>query len=418
MRRKRKDKEMPKEDISTQLENLKKGLAPGCGKVLREISCGAEFLSDFLVKHYIDSYIPEGGSKIKFITGHRGAGKTHLLQLLEMEADEKGFLTVSLTANEVWLHDFREIYLAILKRCDLSAILQGCADGIIREMGYNPEAIDQGKTLIDYLAERNEADPLSKSTIRTALRQRFTQNPAIDNCFAACSSLLVGDILGHPALEATERETILAFLYGDKTIKASQMRALGITPSKVTKYNARYLLRSLAELIHMSGYAGLLVTIDDLERLMNRSTDEVIRYSKMKREDAYESIRQMIDDIDSMHYLFFILSFDRELIDNESNGLKSYQALWMRIQNEIVSKRLNRFADILDLDRLADQVYTEEVLCEMSEKLAKVLTANGIPAAAVSKQEAAELEEASLYGSLGLPYLVNRKVLTGGADHV
>ena len=196
------------------------------------------------------------------------------------------------------------------------------------------------------------------------------------------------------------------------------MRAVGITPSKVTKYNARYLLRSLAELVHMSGFSGMLIAVDDLERLMNRSAEEVIRYTKMKREDAYESIRQLIDDIDNMHYLLFILSFDRELIDHESYGLKSYQALWMRIQNEIVSKRMNRFGDILDLDRLADQVYTPEILREMSEKLADVLASNGIPAAAISEADAEELEEAALYGSLGLPYLVNRKVLTGGADHV
>ena len=404
--------------ISAQLENLKKGLAPGRGALLQEITCGADFLTDFLRCHYLESYIPEGGSKIKLVTGHKGAGKTHMLQLLETEAEEKGFLTVSLTANEVWLHDFREIYLAVLKHCDLTAILRGCADTVIREMGYDPKAIPEKETLIDYLAGRNEADPLSKSTIRTALRQRFTQNPLMDNCFAACCALLVGDILGHPVLEASEREMILAFLYGDKTVRPSQMRAVGITPSKVTKYNARYLLRSLAELVHMSGYAGMLITVDDMERLMNRSTEELIRYTKTKREDAYESIRQLIDNIDSMHYLLFLLSFDRELIDNENYGLKSYQALWMRIQNEIVSKRLNRFADILDLDRLADQVYTPEVLCEMSEKLADVLTANGIPAAAISKAEAEELEEAALYGSLGLPYLVNRKVLTGGADHV
>ena len=409
---------MPGIETSAQLENLKKGLAPGRGELLREISCGVDFLTDFLAAHYLERYIPEGGSKIKFVTGHKGAGKTHLLQLLEEAAEEKGFLTVSFSADEVWLHDFREIYLAVLKRCGLPTILHGCADSIISEMGYDPNAIPKGKTLIDYLAERNEADPLSKSTIRAALRQRFTQNPLMDNCFAACCALLVGDILGHPVLEASERDMILAFLYGDKSVRPSQMRAVGITPSKVTKYNARYLLRSLAELVHMSGFSGMLIAVDDLERLMNRSAEEVIRYTKMKREDAYESIRQLIDDIDNMHYLLFILSFDRELIDHESYGLKSYQALWMRIQNEIVSKRMNRFGDILDLDRLADQVYTPEILREMSEKLADVLASNGIPAAAISEADAEELEEAALYGSLGLPYLVNRKVLTGGADHV
>lgn len=50
----------------------------------------------------------------------------------------------------------------------------------------------------------------------------------------------------------------------------------------------------------------------------------------------YSGLFVTIDDIDSMKYLMFVYAFDRELLDNENSGLKSYQALWMRIQNEIV----------------------------------------------------------------------------------
>ena len=409
---------MAADQFSSAVNNLRNGKAPGCGEILHRISCGTDPLVDFLSRHYLETYIPEGGSKIKFLTGRPGSGKTHLLQLLTDAAKEKSFLTVNLSANEVWLHDFREIYLSILKQCDLERILRRCAGGIIREMGYRPEEISTGKTFIDCLAERNEADPLSKSIIRSALRQRFTQNPVMDSCFAACCSLLVGDMLGYPALEASSRELILSFLYGDKTVKVSQLRSIGISPSKITKFNARHLLRSLAVLIHMSGYAGMFIAVDDMERLLNRSSEEWIRYTKTKREDAYESIRQLIDDIDSMQYLFFLLSFDRELIDNESCGLKSYQALWMRIQNEVVSKRFNCFADILDLDRYADEAYSAEILCSMSEKLADVFIAQGIPASPISAEDGKELMDAALYGNLGLPYLVNRKVIAGGANNV
>ena len=81
-------------------------------------------------------------------------------------------------------------------------------------------------------------------------------------------------------------------------------------------------------------------------------------YTKLKREDTYESIRQLIDDIDSLKHIMFVFAFDRELLDNDSAGIKSYQALWMRIQNEIISRRFNRFTDIVDMDRLAEQEYT------------------------------------------------------------
>lgn len=397
---------------------LRRGKAPGRGEILHEISCGVDDLTNFLATHYLEQYIPEGGSKIKFLTGRPGAGKTHVLQLLADEAEAKGFLTVELSADEVWLHDFRELYLAVLKKLDLSTILHGCADEIVREMGYDPTQIGAGKTFLDFLAERREADAISKSTIRGLLRKRFTQNPLLDNCFAGCCSLLTGNLLGYPTLDTAERELIRACLYGEKGVKNGQLRAMGISPARITKYNARHLLRSLSELVHQGGFAGLFITVDDLERLLVSGTENSIRYTRTKRDDAYESIRQLIDDIDSMQHLMLVFAFDRELIDNENAGMKSYQALWMRIQNEVISVRVNCFADILDLDRVADQEYTEEVLQEMSQKLSDVLLRNGVQAIPLNREQAGTLEEAAQYGGLGLPYLVNRKTLAGGDDHV
>lgn len=389
---------------------LKEGMVPADDGILKEISTGIEFLSDFIKKQYLEEYIPAGGSKIKFVTGRAGSGKTHFARLLEMHAREEQFQVVSFSAKDVWLHDFREIYLEILRQCDLEQILNGCAMQIVREMGYDPEQIEPGKTFMDFLSERQEADAISKGTIRSTLRTWFTKNPLLDNMFAGCCSLLTGGILGHPYIEPANRELILAFLHGDKTVKLSQMRALGLSPSRVTKYNARHMLRSLSEVIRLSGKNGLLILIDDVEVLMNRSNTSSIRYTKLRREDTYESIRQLIDDIDSMRYVMFFFCFDRALMDHENFGLKSYQALWMRIQNEVVGERFNRFADILDLDRLGDQIYTNKVLIEMSEKLCRVLERRGQTAQPVTEEIAAELIRRSEYGGIGLPYLVNRAV--------
>lgn len=390
---------------------LVNGQVPTDGALLKSITIGMDPLSDFIRDQYLADFIKRGGSKIKFVTGRQGSGKTHFSVVLTQAADESGYLTVAFSAKDVWLHDFKEIYLRIIREFDIEHVLKGCADRIIREMGYDPSSIDDGKTFMDYLSERGEADPIVRGEIRTALRQYFTRNPLLDNNFACCCSLLTGGILGHPVLETSSREMILAFLNGDKTVKLSHLRALGLSPSHITKYNARYLLRSLAEVVHLAGYAGLMVTIDDMEQVLNRSADKGLRYTKMRRDDTYESIRQLIDDIDNMHHILFLLAFDRELLDNENYGIKSYQALWMRIQNEVVSTRFNGFADIIDMDRYADAYYTEETLCEMSERLVKVLTHHGISARAIDTEGAKELVDRAHFGGLGLPWLVNRTVL-------
>ena len=154
----------------------------------------------------------------------------------------------------------------------------------------------------------------------------------------------------------------------------------------------------------MGGYSGLFVTIDDVEILTSRSSLEAVHYTKVKREDTYESIRQLIDDIDSMKNIMFVYAFDRELLDNENAGVKSYQALWMRIQNEIVGERFNRFADMIDMDQLAVQEYTPDVIVAMSESIASAQNSSLI--SPLSLKTAEQLVERARMGAVGVPRLV------------
>ncbi len=397
---------------SIALERLEKGLPPGRGAFLKKMTAGLDPLTAFLSDQYLDHYICLGGSKMKFVTGRSGSGKTHFSMRMLDEAADRGFITVSFSAKDVWLHDFREIYLEILRQCDIEHILQGCADQIVRELGYDPAQIGPGKSFMDHLSEKGEADPISRGEIRSALRTYFTKNPLLDNNFACCCSILTGGILGHPVLEPASRDLVLSYLYGDKSVKLGQLRTLGLSPSRVTKVNARHLLRSLAEVVHLAGYKGLIVSVDDLEMVMNRAAGSAMRYTKLRRNDAFESIRQLIDDIDNMRYIMFLFGFERGLMDNENTGFKTYQALWMRIQNEVVSTRFNRFADIIDLDRYAEESYTEDVLIEMSGKIARVLTDLGRSVKMLDREKAGELLERSKFGGIGLPYLVAREVLS------
>lgn len=404
---------MENENREQSLLSLQSGKAPESNSVLQEITVGLDSLTEFLTKHYLKTYIPEGGSKIKFVTGNPGSGKTHFTLWMRHEAEECGFLTVILSAKEVWMHDFREIYLQILRQCDIAHIVEECAKTAVRRMGHDPAAIPEGKKYVDLLSEMGENDAITRNALRQVLREMFVRNPLLDNTFAACCSMLTGDILGHPVLESGGREILLGWLNGDKTIKAAQMRSLGINPTPITKYNARHLLRSLGEVIHMGGYQGLLVSIDDMEILLNHGSADAMRYTKTRREDTYESIRQLIDDIDSMHYVFFLLSFDRELMDDENLGMKSYQALWLRVQNEIVSTRFNRFADIIDMDRYGDEMYTPEALCQMSEKLVQALSGEDQEKFPLNIENAENIRERAVYGRLGLPYMMNRMTLEG-----
>ena len=365
---------------------------------------GIEFLTDFWEAKYLREYIRDGGSKIKFVTGREGSGKSHFLKLVTGIARREGYKTAAFSARDIWMHDFREIYIEIFRQCDILDCLEGVSRYLIEEMGFDAREIPEGMKFIDYLSQNGSGDAITKREIRTQLKRIFLDNPMLDNNFALACSMLTGSILGYPVLEEQNRELLLAWLTGDRTIKLTQLRAMGFYPSRITKYNARHMLCSLAEVIRMGGHPGLFIAIDDMEILISRSSLEPVHYTKMKREDTYESIRQLIDDIDSMKHIMFVYAFDRGLMDDENAGLKSYQALWMRIQNEIVGERFNRFTDMVDLDRLAAQEYTEEVIISMSETLAG--QQNSTLARPLGRETAREILRQARTGAVGIPGLV------------
>ncbi len=403
-------------DIKSALALLKQGQPPGNREILQEISVGSDFILDFWKEKYLADYLSQGGSKIKFLTGRTGSGRTHFLEMLAMEADNMGYIPVSLSAREVWIHDFKEIYVAVLHQVYLMECLQPCCCEVIRQLGYNPAEIPEDMTFADYLSSQGQLDPLTKREIRQQLEQLFLANPLIDNNFALACSLLTGSLLGYPTLEEPSCRLLLLWLEGSREARLPSLRRLGLSPSRITKYNARHMLRSLVEVCRLAGYKGLVISIDDMEILVGADSTETIRYTRLKREDAYESIRELIDEIDTLKNTMFVFSFERRLIDDDRAGLKSYQALWMRIQNEIEGARFNRFADIVDLDRLIDEVYTPETIVEMSARLASVINRLDSGARPITLSTAEELHARARFGKVSLPRQVNLTTVQEGVE--
>lgn len=403
---------------NSTIVRLTQGEAPEGDSLLAQLSVGTDFIGDFLRDRYLREFLPAGGSKIKFLTGQPGSGKTHTLHMISMMARQEGFVTIRFSARNTWLHDFKEIYLEILRQSDLDALLASCSRIIIESLGFDPNDIPEGTTFIDYLGQRGQGDALTRREIRLQLRKLFMDNKILDNNFALACSLLCGGMLGHPFLENQSRMTLLGWLHGDKSIKLAALRPLGLSASRVTKFNARHMLRSLSEVVRFSGHKGLLVCIDNLEVLVDKSSLNPMHYTKMKRDDTYESFRQLIDDIDNFRNIMFLMAFDKALLDNENTGIKSYQALWMRIQNEITSDRINRFSDILDLDAVALQVYSPQMLVEMSRKLAQVVNGIEVQAQPIDERKAMEVLRMARLGGASIPRLVNRMTMetTGGAS--
>ncbi len=397
-------------DANKAMVELSFGRVPVDRDILRSITVGLDKVSTFIKNEYFDTYIANGGSKIKFVTGKKGSGKSHLLKLMAFDAAEGGFLTVELDSRNLLLSDLTNLYLAIFKALDLDDLVRRSSTRMVNSMGYDYQ-LSSGKNFASWLDDRGELSFLSKSEVRAGLRKFYLENPNLDYNFAQILSLLASESLGTLKLDKETKDTVDAWLNADKTIKVSALRSLGLAGYKINKFNARYLVRSLAELVHLAGYSGLFVSIDNTESMISTSSLNPVKYTKMRRDDGYEAVRELIDDIDTFRYFFLVFGFDRSLIDNEKVGFKSYQALWLRTQNEIVSKRVNLYTDLLDLDKINSSLYSEDAILEMSERLTSLFSSYDISAVPMTEEDAERLMKESKFGGISLPLLVNRFTL-------
>ncbi len=394
-------------DDNNAMVEFSLGKVPSDKDFLRSITVGLDKVSSFIDREYLKSYIKEGGSKIKFITGKKGAGKTHLTKLLSFAAEDDGYIVVELDSRDLLLSDLTFLYLEILKRIDFDDLVKRSAINMVRSLGYDYSA-DCGKKFRDWLSDSDSFSFYRKQELRDALESFYHANPNLDYNFGQVVSFLASVFLGEISTNKEAQEISKKWLYVEKDLKLSQLRNSGLAGYKINKLNARVMIKSIAELVHLAGYNGLFVSIDNLDSLISSSSLNPVKYTKMKRDDAYEAIRELIDDIDVFKYFFLVFSFNRSLIDNEKNGIKSYQALWLRIQNEIVSSRVNLYTDLLDLDKINSFIYTEQSILEMNERQREMLSSYHVAALQMTEDKAKELLKEAKYGGVSLPLLVNR----------
>jgi len=333
------------------LGELREGRPPHDPELLEQLTVGIDAVHNFLCLQYLDSYIPAGGSKVKLLVGREGCGKTHHLRLLAHSASQKGYLVAFIDARDIRLQHFNSLFSSIATLIGLGGMVSRYCSLVIRALGYEPEQIPEGIKFVDWLMkDRGRVVEVVKREVREEV-QKLLHNRRIEATFGTAFMQLCSDQLGDLSLSGESKEVLFKWIAGEP-IPLLQLRPLYIF-TRVDRYNARNMLRSILEIARLVGLSGLLVCIDNLEELLadDPKTGRP-KYTRPARDDAYESIRELIDDIDNLERVMFIMTGRLELVDDDVRGVRSYEALWLRLQDEISSDKPNYFADLLYLDRV------------------------------------------------------------------
>ncbi len=111
---------------------------------------------------------------------------------------------------------------------------------------------------------------------------------------------------------------------------------------KIARHNARHMLFSLSHWLRINGKSGLVILLDIrryLTSTRSKNPDDGFFYSVPALLDVYEVLRQFIDGTDEMEGMLFIVLASREFLNDEKRGLNRYDALKLRIWDEVRDKQ-------------------------------------------------------------------------------
>lgn len=350
------------------LASLRQGVPPADEKVLAAITVGAqEGIWGFWRDYYLADYIAAGGSKMKFLIGRLGSGKTHALFMLLAEARQLGYLTVYTDARQVRLNKFDSLYQVVLDAVEMEDLIADYCAALVASLGYRAEEVPSDQDFFSWAQGRGRAAESLRREIQEKL-DAFYQDRKINHSFAAAFTQLCADRLGTRRLVPEQKEILVEWLKG-RPVPAKMLKPLKIF-TRIDRYNARYMLASFLYLLRLCGRRGLCAVVDNLEALLERGLEgRRFLYGRTARNEVFESLRQLIDDFAGFTAAFFVFAGRPELLHDEKGGFKSYEALWMRIQKEVFGARPNKFADLLEQDALVQEYFTPERCLELQTKL-------------------------------------------------
>ncbi len=334
------------------------------------ITVGESVWEAFVAEQYLatEGYIADGYSQMKFVIGRPGAGKTHLLRRLSRQAQLLGYCAVFLSACDFRLQHIETLYAAIARCIDFKELTWRLAYRAVDGLGYNLADVPAKKTFLSWVVqEHHRIDTLMKREVAETLGRLF-KGERVEPNFSLAFTQLASDLLGTHPLSSEDRILLDRWLSGDK-LRSEELHRIHLA-RRIDRYNARDMLHALATFVRQQGYTGLFVAIDQMEDLpvgRNPETNR-LKYGGVALADAYQSLREMVDNLPTISGMMIVLAGRPEFLDS-SRGIKSYDALWLRIQHEIVSPWFNRFAQVLDLDRAVEANLTPTDVQALHQRL-------------------------------------------------
>lgn len=224
-----------------------------------------------------------GQAVFKAVRGEYGSGKTFFSRWLVERARKAGFASaeVQVSETETPLHKLETVYRRITENLATGEFPPSALREVVDGWGFTLEqdAIAAGADPADEQGLAAAVDDLLEKRLSTVARSAPGFAAALRAYRAA---VLSGDV--------AQAEGLLAWLGGQPHVAAGVRRGAGVR-GDLDHFGALGFLQGLLVVLRDSGYAGLVVVLDEVETLQRVRGDV--------RDKALNALRQLIDEVHS-----------------------------------------------------------------------------------------------------------------------
>ena len=269
-----------REDI---VSALRRGTVPSSG--LDALAVGIDTFAPTLDEELAAVATGRGG--FKAVRGEYGTGKTFFGRWLQERARARGFAAseVQINETETPLHKLETVYRRLVERLGTADTGSGAFRGVVDGWFY---ALEQD-VLADTSVDAGNAEDLLTRT-NALMEARLATISKTAPAFSAVLRTYRRALADGDTMLA---DGLISWLAGQPNVAASVKRAAGIK-GELDHFGATNFMVGLLTILRDSGFAGLVMVLDEVETLQRMRTDT--------REKGLNALRQWIDEIDAGRY--------------------------------------------------------------------------------------------------------------------
>ena len=296
---------------------------------------------EFIKTEYLESFIREGGSSIKFAVPMEDGIRPALFRDVKLIAEDLDYWVAEVNSKDTRIHMMHEIFFKIAEQIDWESLAQQVIGNLAKESGYNMPA-DEGGPLLERIAEQSGIDPiLLRGQLNRQLSEQVFRHRGLAKDFRVAMVQLCMAKLSGGEDGANTLQVLTDWLTGrNRRISAVKPYAIFNT---INRTNARYMFESLINWVRFVGHSGLLMMLDISRITISRNPrDGYFYYTRASVVDSYEVLRQFIDSIDRLQGCLILVSPDVDFLSEETHerGFGAYEALKFRIVDEVRDRQL------------------------------------------------------------------------------